>query len=100
VLFPRAFLSTEYSYEDLMERAAKRVEEIFEEGKDVVVLAGPGSSRLEIARRVPESKVISYKLPGLEELQGEGRAELLRFEGAEPLVGGKTLAEYVEEASP
>jgi len=93
-------LSLEHSYEDLVEQAAKRVEEIFKKGRGVVVLAGPGSSRLEVARRVPESRVVSYKLPGLEELQGEGRAELLRFEGAEPLVGGKTLAEYIEKLSP
>ncbi|PLJ77635.1 hypothetical protein [Infirmifilum sp. SLHALR2] len=94
-------MSREYSYEDLVDRVANRVEEVFEEGKDAVVLAGPGSSRLEVAGRVPESRVVSYKLSGLEKLQGEGRAELLRFEGTEPLVGGKTLAEYVDkEASP
>jgi len=43
---------------------------------------------------------LGYKLSGLERLQGEGRAELLRFEGAEPLVGDEALAEYVEESRP
>jgi len=83
-----------------VELTARRVEELFEKGVSVVILAGPGSSHLEVAKRVPGSKIISYKLTGLEWLQGEGRVELLEFEGGEPFAGGKTLAEYVEEAGP
>ncbi|WP_460024335.1 hypothetical protein [Infirmifilum sp. SLHALR2] len=86
-------MSREYSYEDLVKRAAERVEEVFKKGRSVVVLAGPGSSRLGVAGRVPDSVVVSYKPSG-------GSAELLRFEGGEPLAGDKTLAEYVREKSP
>jgi len=94
-------LGREPSYEEVVGHAANRVEELFKEkGVSVAVLAGPGSSRLEVARRVPESVVVSYKLQGLEKLQEASRAEPLEFEGGKPLVGGKTLAEYVKEKSP
>jgi len=92
-------LSPEYSYEDLVGHAANWVEELFKEKSvSVAVLAGPGSSRLGVAGRVPASVVVSYKLTGLEELQEVGRAELLRFEGGEPLAGDKALTEYVGES--
>jgi len=66
-----------YSYDDLVGQAASRVEEVFKEGgKRVVVLSGPGSSRLKVAKKVaekvPGSEVVSYGLSGLEGLQGEG----------------------------
>ncbi|PLJ77124.1 hypothetical protein [Infirmifilum sp. SLHALR2] len=95
-------MSSEPSYEELVGRAANRVGELFKEkGVSVAVLAGPGSSRLEVARRIPGSVVVSYKLSEpLKELQEEDRAELLRFEGAEPFADGMTLAGYVRKKSP
>jgi len=80
-------VSVAISYDDLINGAVGEVKSLLDEG--AVVLIPPGSSRGKIVGKLQGVGVVAYR-------KFREGVEVLSVEGGRPLVGGKSLVEYIK----
>jgi len=82
-----------YNYSNLIGGAVGEVKSLLDGG--VVLLVSPGSSRGEIVGSLQDVGVVAYRELAEELAKYRTDVEVLSVEGGRPLVGGKSLVEYI-----